>query len=209
MKPIIVEIERNKEDNKLYIMSKCKDNHIEKKSIILFFNENEFAITEDFKFYDYVSSSIRIKEKPVKREIVYRSYVESTYEDEYLFGREEESYFICSKCKKIFDLKKSNYDKIEHEHFLFKYLVDENDFIVVLEDYELENHYFEFKDLDYLEQKVKSEKIYLDELKSLLNKKYFKEKYILNIEEIELEIKFFQYYYNYFMEHKVCKEIYF
>ena len=37
LKPIIVEIERNKEDNKLYIMSKCKDNHIEKKTNYILF----------------------------------------------------------------------------------------------------------------------------------------------------------------------------
>ena len=210
LKPIIVEIERNKEDNKLYIMSKCKDNHIEKKSIILFFNENEFAITEDFKFYDYVSSSIRIKEKPVKKALYIRRFENYSYSNHYLFGREDETYFICSKCKKIFDLKKSNFDKIEHEHLLFKYpIIEDNCTSFGNEEEEGKNHFFEFKDLDYLEQKVKSEKIYLDELKGLLNKKYFKVKYKSNIEEIELEIKFFKSHYNSFMEQKYRNARYF
>ena len=207
LKKLIVEIERNKDDNILYIISKCKDNHIETKPITLFFAENKFEITEDFKFYDYISSSIRTKEKPVKRAIYIRRYGEYYYEDEYLFDREDETYFICSKCKKIFDLKKSNFDKIEHEHLLFKYSIIGD--YGISDNYGWGNHYFEIKDLNYLEQKVKLEKMYIDELKDILNKYNLEEKYKSNLEEIELEIKFFQYFYNSYINQKHNNSRYF
>ena len=158
----------------------------------MFFTENEFVITEDFKFYDYISSAIRIKEKPVKRALFIRRYDRFTYEYENLFEREDETYFICFKCKKIFDLKKSDFNKIEHDHILFKYPII--GYYGTYDNYTGGNYFFEFKDLDYLEQKIKSEKFYIDELKDLLIKNNLEEKYKSNIGEIELEIKFFLYF---------------
>ena len=51
--------------------------------------------------------------------------------------------------------KKSNFDKIEHEHLLFKYPIIGNN--GTFDNYEGKNHYFKFKALNYLEFKVKLE----------------------------------------------------
>ena len=118
----------------------------------------------------------------MKRALFIRRYDRFSYDDEYLFDREDETYFICSKCKKILDLKKSNFDKIEHEHKLLKYAII--GYYGTYDNYTGGNYFFEFKDLDYLEQKVKSEKIYIEELKDLLNKNNLEEKYKPNLEEI-------------------------
>ena len=120
LKKIIINIERNKENNISYITSKCRNNHIEKKPISEFLEENKFTIDENFIFYDYIPSKIRKEEKPTRIGRFERWNGNFSYHDDYPY-REDEIYLICFKCKKIFDVKKSQLDKINHEHFLFEY----------------------------------------------------------------------------------------
>ena len=190
-KKIIVNIERNKEDNILNIISKCKNNHIETKPIFQFLEENKFSIDEKFKLYDFVPLDIRKKEKPEKRKRFDRWDYSYHYYDEYPY-REDESYFICFKCKKILDLKKSLFEKISHEHNLFEYYIiggGDRDY------YGYSEHVFKFKDSNYLEKKVKEEKLYFKALNDLLIKNNLKEKYISYLDNIEAEINFFNHYY--------------
>ena len=72
---IIIQISRNKDDNFLYISTKCINNHTETKTLSKFLKENKFTIGKDFKFYNYF---------------------EERYEDY------DEYYLICFKCKKIY-----------------------------------------------------------------------------------------------------------
>ena len=106
---------------------------------------------------------------------------------------------ICFKCKKIYDLKISQFEKINHEHYLFKHFVwgfgdEEED-----DDYGISKHFYKQKDLDYLIKKIKEEKIYFKALNKLLSKYKIKDKYTSYLQQMEAEINTFEFYYNYYI----------
>ena len=197
LKKIIIRIERKNEDNNLYIITKCKNEHVETKPILQFIAENKFIFEKDFKFYDFVPNDIRKKEKPRKVMSLDRRTYTTYYFNQYP-DREDELFFICFSCKKIFDLKKSQFNKFNHEHILFEYIKigsdRNNDF------YGYSEHRFKIKDFNYLEKKIKEEKEYLNKLNELLNKNQLKEKYISYLKEIEAEINLIDFYYNIYVD---------
>ena len=107
---------------------------------------------------------------------------------------EDELYLICFKCKKIFDLKINLLDKIRHEHFLFKYYIlgESND-----EDDKNSKHFFQFKDINYLEKKLKQEEEYYNSLYELLIQYKLKDNYISYLKQIKYEMYFFKIIMNY------------
>ena len=141
-KKIIIQIKRKKEDNnKLYVNSKCKDRHLEEKPIVQFMKENLFKLDDKYELYDFVAKNTKKFEELLEK----RSGPNSDHLD-------QDKYFICFKCKKIFYIKSKYlyFVSTYHKHELFGYN----------EDYEEKsNHYFEFKDSDYLSKKVLEEKI--------------------------------------------------
>ena len=118
---IIINIER-KEDNILYVTTKCHKNHTETKPLSQFLKENKFTIDENFKLYDFVPNEIRFKEYPTLEKKIDTREMRSYYSKEYP-EREDELYLICFKCRKIYDVKISYLDKVNHEHFLFQYYI--------------------------------------------------------------------------------------
>ena len=64
---LIINIERKKQDNIIYITTNCKNNHKETKKILDFLKENKFTLENDFEFYDLVTSDIRKKEHDYKK----------------------------------------------------------------------------------------------------------------------------------------------
>ena len=59
------------------------------------------------------------------------------------------------------------------------------------DDYGISKHILKEKDLNYLEKKIKEEKIYFKALNKLLTKHKLKEKYISYLQHMEAEINFF------------------
>ena len=200
LKKIIIRLERKNEDNNLYIITKCQNEHVETKPILQFIVENKFIFEKDFKFYDFVPNDIRKKEKPRKVMSLDRRTYTPYYFNQYPH-REDESFFICFNCKKIFDLKKSQFNKVNHEHILFEYIKigndRNNDF------YGYSEHCFKTKDFNYLEKKIKEEKEYFSKLNELLNKNKLKDKYISYLKEIEAEINLFDFYYSIYVDKKI------
>ena len=142
---LIIQIER-KEDNILYITSTCKQNHIETKPLMNFWNENKYQITNDFKIYDYVSLN--------KDKLPDQSYIAVNI-------NLTEIYDICFKCKKIFLLKRQQYDLINHEHNFFKYVLHgytKDSGTDYYNNNKKDVHLFEYKDQIYLKKKVLEEK---------------------------------------------------
>ena len=167
----------------LYITSTFKQNHIETKPLMNFWNENKYQITNDFKIYDYVSLN--------KDKLPDQSYIAFNI-------NLTEIYDICFKCKKIFLLKRQQYDLINHEHNFFKYVLHgytKDSGTDYYNNNKKDVHLFEYKDQIYLKKKVLEEKKYINELKNALAKNKLEQKYLSRLKEIELEIKFFNYYY--------------
>ena len=197
---IIINIER-KDDNILYVTTKCNKNHKETKPLSRFLEENKFTIEENFKFYDFVPNEIKLMELPIQRSRFDRWEGKMVYYDENV-EQEDELLLICFKCKKIYDVKKSYLDKVNHEHFLFKYYTKgfgEKDNY----GYGYVNHLLKYKDQYYLEQKIKEEKKYYNNIKELLVKLQLENDYISYLKEIEDELYFFEYYYS---KYSKCKE---
>jgi len=173
-KKILIQIERKKEDNnKLYIISKCKDRHLEEKPVFQFMKENSFKLDYNYALYDYVIKNAKNLEELLAK----RSGPNTGYID-------DDQYFICFKCKKIFYIKSKYlyFVSTYHKHKLFGYY----------EDYEEHSiHYFEFKDFDYLDKKILQEKNYINELNRILEENKLKKKYLFYLNEIEAEINFF------------------
>ena len=194
-KKLIINIKRLK-DNILYIITTCKNNHKETKTILDFLKENKFTLENDFDFYDLVPLNVRKKEDDAKKQLDeqvqkiprYRRY----YKENLFFVYETEIYLICFKCKKIFDIKESQLEKNTHEHLLFKYYYKRynNDDV-----YDNKKHFFKLKDIIYLERKIKKEKEYYNNLNAILIKYKLKDKYIQYLKQIESEINFFNFYY--------------
>ena len=194
---IIINIER-KEDNILYITTKCHKNHIETKPVSQFLIENKFTINENFKLYDFVPNNVRLMEMPVRQKRLNRWEWRSYYYNDYP-EREDELYLICFKCNKIYDVKKSYLDKINHEHVLFQYYIigfGERD------NYGFGKHLLKFKVQDYLDKKIIEEKKYFDSINELLIKNKLEKEYASYLKETENEINFFKYYYKKYSETK-------
>ena len=197
---LIINIERMKRNNILYLTINCKNNHRETKSISDFLKENKFTIENDFDFYDLVTSDNIKKEEnnlskyKAQNRINYRRYdVDNLFE-------ELEMYLICFKCKIIFDLKAKQLNKINHDHFLFHYYKkgqnnNEN-------KYQNSKHFFKIKDFNYLGKKIKQEKKYYNNLKELIIKNNLKNKYFSYLNQIKSEIKLFSNYYEQYMNKK-------
>lgn len=182
---IIINIER-KEDNILYVTTKCHKNHTETKPLSQFLIENKFEINENFKLYDFVPNDVRLMEMPIKQKRFIRWECTSYYYNEYR-NREDELYLICSKCNKIYDVKESYLDKINHDHVLFQYYIigyGERD------NYGYGKHLLKFKAQDYLEKKIIEEKKYYDSINELLIKNKLEKEYTSYLKEIENEINF-------------------
>ena len=196
---IIVNIER-KQDNILYITTKCCKDHKETKPLSLFLQENKFRIEENFTFYDFVPNEVKLMELPIRRIRFNRWEGEFVYYDEYL-EREDELLLICFKCKTIYDVKKSYLDKVNHEHFLFKYYIKgygESDKY----NCSYVQHLLKYKDQYYLEQKIKEEKKYYNNIKELFIKFKLENDYISYLKEIEDELYFFEFYYKKYSQWK-------
>ena len=173
-KKILIQIERKKEDsNKLYIISKCKGRHLEEKPVLQFMKENSFKLDYNYVLYDYVIKNAKKLEELLEK----RSGPNTAYLD-------DDQYFICFKCKKIFYIKGKYlyFVNTYHKHKLFGHYED-------YEEYSI--HYFEFKDIDYLDKKILQEKNYINELKKILEENQLKKKYFFYLNEIEAEINFF------------------
>ena len=197
---IIINIER-KEDNILYVTTKCHKNHTETKPLSQFLIENKFEINENFKLYDFVPNDVRLMEMPIKQKRFIRWEWTSYYYNEYR-NREDELYLICSKCNKIYDVKESYLDKINHEHVLFQYYIigyGERD------NYGYGKHLLKFKAQDYLEKKIIEEKKYYDSINELLIKNKLEKEYTSYLKEIEKEINFFEYYYKKYSDTKTIR----
>ena len=201
LKSLTIDIQRKKENNILYLTVNCKNKHKETKQISNFLKENKFIINNDFTFYDLVPSDIRKKENdPDMRILNLREFMTATlYDLEKIVVLKDELYLICFKCKKIFDLKINLLDKISHEHFLFKYYIlgNSND-----EDDKNSKHFFQFKDINYLEKKIKQEEEYYNSLNELLIQYKLKDNYISYLKQIKYEIYFFKKYYELYMNNK-------
>ncbi len=201
LKSVTIDIQRKKENNILYLTINCKNNHKEIKQISNFLKDNKFTINNDFTFYDLVPSDIRKKENDpnVRKLNKYEFLTARIYLYEKIVVLEDELYLICFKCKKIFDLKKNQLDGIRHEHFLFKYYIlgESND-----EDDKNSKHFFQFKDINYLEKKIKQEEEYFNSLNELLIQYKLKDNYISYLKQIESEIYFFKNYYKLYMNNK-------
>ena len=115
---------------------------------------------------------------------------------------QDEYYLICFKCKKIFNLKDSLRVQIKHKHFLFEYdkLSNYND-----EDGKNSKHFFLKKDTDYLENKIKHEEKYYNRLNEILKQNKIKEKYTTYLKQIKLEIFFFKYNYELYIDNKTTR----
>ena len=163
---IIIQISRNKDDNLLYITAKCINNHIETKTLSKFLKENKFIIGKDFKIYNY-------------------------FEEKYEY--DDEFFFICFKCKKIYDIRERQINFFKHKHETFKYVVSGK--AEHLKDYGNSKHCFELKDQFYLDKKVNEEKKYLETLTNLLKENKLKEKYDSYLKKTADEIDFFCFYY--------------
>ena len=119
---LIINIERKKDDNILYITMNCKNNHKEIKQLSRFLKENKFTIQNDFIFYDLVPSDTRKRENdPNKIKISRLNLYQSFRNIQDVVFIEDKYYLICFKCKKIFNLKESLLEQINHNHFLFEY----------------------------------------------------------------------------------------
>ena len=197
LKKLILNIERKKRDNILYLTINCKNNHRETKSISDFLKENKFTIENDFDFYDLVPSDIRKKkeENLSQKKSQYRRY----HDYDYIF-EEPEIYLICFKCKKIFDLIEYQLDKIKHKHFLFNYYIN-NRYYNQNKNKNIK-HFFKIKYFNYLGKKIKQEKKYYNNLNELIIKNKLKNKYISYLNQIESEINLFNFYYELYMNQK-------
>ena len=139
----LYKLNQKKEDNnKLYVISKCKDIHLEEKPILQFMKENSFRLDYNYILYDYVIKNAKKFEELLEE----RSGPNTGY-------RDNDKYFICFICKKIFYLKSKflYFVSTNHKHKLFGY--DEG-----YQEHSI--HYFEFKDIDYLSKKILEEKNY-------------------------------------------------
>ena len=200
---ICIKIERKKEDNILYININCKNNHKDSKNLSRFLKENKFSIENDFIFYDLIPSDIRKRENnPNKIKFTRFDMSRSFRSLEDIVFIEDEYYLICFKCKKIFNLKETLKDQINHEHVLFEYdiLINYND-----EDGKNSKHFFLKKDIDYLENKIKQEEKYYKKLNEILIQNKIKDKYNTYLKQIDLEIYFFKYSYELYINNKTTR----
>ena len=119
-----------------------------------------------------------------------------------LYSFKTNIYLICFKCKKIFNLKDKLKNKINHAHFLFEYdiLSNYND-----EDGKNSKHFFLKKDIDYLENKIKQEEKYYNRLNEILIQNKISDKYTSYLKQIELEIYFFKYNYELYINNKTAR----
>lgn len=198
-----INIERKKEDNILYITMNCKNNHKDTKQLSRFLKENKFTIEKDFTFYDLVPSNTRKRENdPNKIKISRHNLSQTIRMNQEVVFIEDEYYLICFKCKKIFNLKEGLLEQINHNHFLFEYNIFKkyND-----EDGKNSKHFFLMKDLDYLENKIKKEEKYYNRLNELLIQNKIRDKYITQLKQIELEIYFFKYIYELYINNKTTR----
>ena len=200
---LIINIERKKDDNILYITMNCKNNHKEIKQLSRFLKENKFTIQNDFIFYDLVPSDTRtIENDPNKIKISKLNLYQSFRNIQDVVFIEDEYYLICFKCKKIFNLKESLLEQINHNHFLFEYDILSK---AMDEDGKNEKHFFLNKDIDYLEKKIKKEEEYYNTLYKLLFQNKIIDKYITHLKQIEIEIYFFKYIFELYKNNKTTR----
>ena len=126
-------ITNNRNDNgELLIETKCKNNHIEIKTINEIFNmKNPITCTDEFivqdSFYKdrkdkFLGSSLSISEIEERQKDPFRTYVMKYLIDEeencYYGAWIKEYFYICNKCKIIFY---DNKEEFIHEHPTYKY----------------------------------------------------------------------------------------
>ena len=194
--------------NILYIITKCKNNHKEKKQISDFLKENIFTIDNNFDIYDLVPSNVRKKEENLDEDPVKfskKNYLSRTirYGIKY---KVPEIYLICFKCKKIYDAKIDQLDKLDklkHQHPLFEYYIITNGFIDINDDsYEKTKHFLKFKDFRYVEKKIEQERKYYSSINDLLIKNNLQNKYVSILNQLKSEIDFFIFYYEQYKKQK-------